>query len=121
MSNRVLHHSFRTIRANNPIRPRHRKLFRVSYYLPSEVDSKGLAPLRMSEVQALHAVDARTRVITGGRRLVSAYKASGMYKLARKKRHRRIYTLSPTFAIPPELKPNGTYYTRMYPICRLPG
>ena len=119
MSNRIPFHrqSRSTIQANNPKNPRCQKPFRVSYYKPSEV-KKGFATLHVVETMARTAAEAKKKIILRGRKLVSAYKAVGMPKLNKKVRPRRIYTLSPTFAIPPNLRQSAV---RIYPVCKLPG
>lgn len=123
MSNRIpiTHQSRRTIQANDPRNPRHPKPFRVSYYKTNEVDTKGYAVLHITEVMSRTAAEARNKVIFGRRRVVSSYKASGMYKLAKKLFFRRIYTLSPNFVAPEGIVPEGSPHIRKYPICKLPG
>lgn len=107
-----------TIQANNPAKPRRKKLFRVSYYFPKEIDKvTQFAPLHYQEIMAFRADDAIRQVERSCRVIVSAYKYTPR---PIKGRSRRIF-LGERTAKKIRTTPTKVYYTRKHPNCKLCG
>lgn len=77
-------------KANNPKKPQKDKLFRVSYYLLSEVDENKRVPLRIKEFMVGKAQEAKEefeKVIKDRVQIVRVYKATGLPPLGKIQRH----------------------------------